>query len=352
MRVGILTASRTNNNGTDLQAAAMYKIFKQVGFDVEVIDYACEKLDRSKKILPSFSIKSFLRVPWRLFRNLSHESFRRKEFRHSAQTYFPETLSLDSYDAIVVGSDQVWNLMITGYDTNFFLPSNIGKMKRFSYAVSLGKINISEWENDFKLSSLLSAFDGVSVRESSGVRALQDIGITAREDLDPLLCLDRSEWEGMSSKTHIRRPYVLLYLVEECKEAERIAIDYAKKRQMDVVRIGCLNKPIKGVRTKSFVSVPKWIGLMNKADMVFTNSYHGLSTSIALNTNFRFFMLRNEEHNTRALCLLEKIRLREFVYRYTDVDSLEKHPDWRVVNETVLELRNQSIDYIKSIMLG
>ena len=51
MRIGILTASRTDNNGTDLQALAMLNLFRRMGADnVELVDYECEKLESSKNL--------------------------------------------------------------------------------------------------------------------------------------------------------------------------------------------------------------------------------------------------------------------------------------------------------------
>ena len=50
MRIGILTASRSDNNGTDLQALAMLSIFRKTGNAVELINYKCEKLENSRKI--------------------------------------------------------------------------------------------------------------------------------------------------------------------------------------------------------------------------------------------------------------------------------------------------------------
>lgn len=51
MKIGILTASRTDNHGTDLQALAMQNLFRRMGAeDVEIIDYICKKIDTSTRI--------------------------------------------------------------------------------------------------------------------------------------------------------------------------------------------------------------------------------------------------------------------------------------------------------------
>lgn len=350
MRVGILTASRTNNNGTDLQTAAMYKLFCKTGNAVEVIDYACKKLDGSRRLLPKRSASAFARLPWKIFDSLSRESFRKKAFKRSPQTYYPQDLQLDRYDAVVVGSDQIWNLNITGNDLNFFLPENTGRMKRFSYAASLGRTDIRQWEEAFGLKQLLSRFSGVSVRESSGVEALSQIGVAARHDLDPLLCMDRADWEQLAAKGTEKKKYVLLYLVQGCKAAEQAAVAYAKKNGCRVYRFGPPQKPTKGMRTRSFVSIPRWIRLMADAQVVFTNSYHGLSATVALNTNVRVFPLKEEQANTRSRCLLEALGMQSCFVKEIDPADPLPCPDWGKVNDTVRSLQESSMAYIEEML--
>ena len=349
MRVGILTASRTNNNGTDLQCAAMYKLFTRAGAQAEVIDYACTKLDRSRKLLLKFSPSQIIRLPWQIFQNISRKHFRKRSFVKSPSTYYPDTLKLDRYDAVVVGSDQIWNLKITGGDVNFFLPPHTGNIRRYSYAASLGKTDISDWEDKYGLSQLLKGFSGVSTREASGVEALRAIGVEAREDLDPILCMTNDEWAQLAKPVTRKKKYVLIYIVEKCPEAIEAAKAYAKRNGCKIIRVGNINKPLRGIRTRSFLSVGKWIGLMRGAQVVFTNSYHGLSTAIALNTNFRLFSLVDPKHNTRSLCLLKKLGLEQYAWLSDECRS-DGTPEWTRTEQTLALLRERSMEYIQSML--
>ena len=350
MRVGILTASRTNNNGTDLQTAAMYRLLKKTGHDVEVIDYACKKLDGSRRLLRKKNLISFVRLPWKIYDHLSREKFRRHAFVKSPETYYPENLNLDRYDAVVVGSDQIWNLDITGGDVNFFLPENTGNMKRIAYAPSLGKTDIRHWEQQYSLKEKLDRFAGVSVRESSGVDALAQIGVQARHDLDPLLCMDRSQWEDLAAKPKKKKKYAVLYLVGGGQAAEREICAYAKKNGCRIIKFGPLQKPTKGMRTRSFVSLPQWIRLMADAEMVFTNSYHGLSTAIALNTNVRVFPLEEVQANARALSLLRMLQMEAYFMDSADRPADNACPDWDKVNKILVQKRRESESYLRQML--
>ena len=350
MRVGILTASRTNNNGTDLQTVAMYRLLKKTGHQVEVIDYACTKLDGSRKMLRKKDVASLIRLPWKICDHLSRERFRKNAFVKSPQTYYPQDLNLDRYDAVVVGSDQIWNLQITGGDVNFFLPEQTGNMKRIAYAPSLGKTDIRHWEQEYSLKEKLDRFAGVSVRESSGVAALEQIGVQARHDLDPLLCMTRKEWESVAAKPKKAKKHVVLYMVERNEKAVQAARAYAQENGCCVLKFGPLQKPVKGIRMLPCVSLPRWIRLMADAQMVFTDSYHGLSMAVALNTNVRVFPLREEESNSRAKSLLQMLRM-ERCFMDTAADPADAYcPDWDAVNEILQAKRRDSEVYLKQML--
>lgn len=351
MKVGILTASRTNNNGTDLQAYAMQLLFSSLGYEAEVIDYRCNKLDSSHNVFRLSRATDLIRIPWKVFMQISHEKFR-KTFLVKSQEIFSDHFILDGYDAVVVGSDQVWNLDITGQDLNFWLPASAGVFKRMSYAASIGKLDVRDWEAKYQLSQYLKAFDGVSVREQSAVDALAAIGVEAREDLDPIIAVGKDALLSVKGGNTPRKKYVLLYLVQDCQDAINDAIKYSNDNSCNVIMVSNISKPIRHIKTKHYVSLPQWITLMDGADCIFTNSYHGISTAITLNKNIRVYPLKSSDGNARALSLLAKTRMMEcYSTNQTDVflPSIEK---WKEVNSRLDDLRIRSCSYINTILRG
>ncbi len=345
-KIGILTASRTNNIGTDLQAFAMQNIFSQYA-DVEIIDYICERLEESHAVLPSLSLKNIYKIPYRIYKNISHYMFRKKAFKYSIGSYTHTNLSTigDKYDAIVVGSDQVWNLNITGFDTNFFLPDDKILAKKYSYAASLGVLNVVSWEKEYNISSFLKNFTKITVREGSGVTALEQIGIPAWEILDPILVADVDLWETFSDR-NIKKPYILIYQVGTSINMCTAAIEYAKINGWKIIRISEPTRLYRGVKNRSYVSMRKWINFIQNAELVITDSYHGLAFSIANNINFRLLSLSNSESNTRSMCLINKLNLSKFLY--SDSEFIEI-PDWNEVNKIISSLKKEAVDYIKEI---
>jgi hypothetical protein len=69
----------------------------------------------------------------------SFERFRRENLRLSAESYTTanqEEISRKDYEAIICGSDQIWNTGASDADTVYFLPFDIPGRKA-AYAVSL-----------------------------------------------------------------------------------------------------------------------------------------------------------------------------------------------------------------------
>lgn len=345
MKIGILTASRTDNNGTDLQALAMQTLFQKYGNDVELINYKCAKLENSRKVFYPHNLAGLLSIPYHFYRHYSHEQFRKRYFKISEIKYDKYSIATNRYDVIVVGSDQIWNLSITGNDLSFFLPYQNCKQKKCSYAASLGRTGIKQWNEMFELEKKLRDFDIVSVREESGICAFEEIGIKAQSDLDPVLMMTQLEWNHYASAKKRLDKYVLVYVVDQTRKAVAFACELAKKRGLIVIYVGNPIKPIPGAKVKRFVSMEEWLGLVRDADTIVTNSYHCLAFTFLYNKPFVWFEIsNNSESNTRLLNLMIKMignQCEQWVRT-----SL----DWENVNRRLQEMRYQSMKTVERIV--
>ena len=344
MKLGIMTAARTNNFGTDLQAYAMQKVFGKYS-DAEIIDYVCPKLENSHKLLNGVSLIGLIYLPWKIYKNISHFLFRKKYFKKSRK-YTVDNVHEIKYDAVVVGSDQIWNLDITGNDMNFFLPFE-GPAK-YAYAASIGKEDIRHWQEKYNLKKYLDDFLKISVREASGVDVLKGIGVDADYHLDPILMLDKDEWTELATRKTLAK-YVFVYLIQKNDEAIRYAKKYATENGLKVVVFQSPGKYRKGIRKCVYCDVVRWISYMNNADMIITNSYHGLSMAIALERNFRVFGIKNSvQNNSRMENLVKNTELESFMY-VDKADGNYECPDWENVRQKLKCLQEKSLKYIKEI---
>ena len=114
--------------------------------------------------------------------------------------------SLEMYetDCFLVGSDQVWNPFINGFDASYALSFKTSA-KKIAYSASLGidKNVPQKWLNT--LADSLADFSYISVREESAKNILKPFVIrTINVDLDPTLLLNAKDYEPLEKKSSIK----------------------------------------------------------------------------------------------------------------------------------------------------
>ena len=220
-RIGILTFHTAINYGAVLQAYALQKYLNEQGYDCEVIDYQCKKINDNYKILKIKSknlkkiIISFLKAPLLFLQRKKFKKFVINNIRLSNQKYYPYNITSSNkyYDCFITGSDQVWNLSLTNNDMSYFL--DFATKKRISYAASNGTEEISE--KDFKkVSNYLQKFSAISVREKGLQNSLMNkISISIIKVLDPVFLLDVESWNNLLPNFNCKEKYILAYIIHE-----------------------------------------------------------------------------------------------------------------------------------------
>ena len=126
MKVGILTFPHSPSLGAMLQMGSLYHTIQEMGHDVEIINYVSSNVNHKKK--EPLTIKSLLiRILSKIFLKSSLISY--KEFESKLKMFPGQPISesremekiVSHFDRIIVGSDQVWNPVVTGHDLNFYL---------------------------------------------------------------------------------------------------------------------------------------------------------------------------------------------------------------------------------------
>jgi hypothetical protein len=218
---------------------------------------------------------------------------------------FPEELYKEKfdYDAIIVGSDQVWNLQSHIVEPIFFLDFVGENIRRISFSSSFGTSQIPEkLKNEVGL--LFKKFDFISVREKDGVDIIfESSGCKATHVLDPTLLLSPSDWLTIQRPISKYNEFILIYGLDSSKDSQEIIDKLKLKINLPVVFLsfGVITK-LK-VDEKIIDAGPKeFIYLFNKATFICTNSFHGVCFSI----NFRksFFSIKHPTRNSRMESLL------------------------------------------------
>lgn len=354
-RIGLVTYFKSYNYGVWLQAYATEIFLEMNGYDVEIIDYSnkyesnklkCSYKENNKSLgyLTSF-IKSVLFGKVRFYKKGFKNHI--KEYYKLSKTQYEnvEQLGKVKYDILAVGSDQVWNPDITnGIDEVFLLRFGDTK-KRISIASSLGSKKLNKIDEG-KLIAALESFDAISVREEFAKDILKNrIKKDIKVLVDPTFLLEKNVWINKLAKHSkyfdTEEKFILTYFVSKDKHSEKcidLVRQYSDHFKLPIWAVQFSTYFSKGVSKKILgATISDFIALLLKADLIITDSFHGIALSINLNCNFVACI--NSENPLRAQNLLLKVGLLE---RINMIVQDYKMIDYSVINSLVEELRRDS----------
>lgn len=371
-KAAILTFHRANNYGAILQSYALCETLKKVGGAPEIIDYWPAKFRRiylyeypfslSKDFFKAFA-KKILLNPILERRNSEFQLFAKKYLPLTQETYLnPEEIDRAKFDyeIYICGSDQIWNNDMVDFDKTFFLDFPSAKNK-FSYAASFGQSVIPE-ELVLEYKGRLKGFLSYSVRETSGKQLLYNyFKIDAHVDCDPTLLLNEKEWRKVGQEKGISRlPYLLLYSVNLignlAKQVNELAaqtgyrIIYLTSNTSWNVLAG-KDDLKKEVERRFDASPEEFITLIDGAEYVLTNSFHGTVFSILFHKKFMSATVdMNGNKNQRIIELLDALGISRRNLELSGVEEIYEEISWQKVDALLLKIRESSMAYLRHMV--
>ena len=348
-KIGILTFYHTTNYGALLQMYALYHKIVEKGCNIDIIRYTCDAVERRENLslLKSKNPKQFLRtLLLKMPNSIKQKNFRKFEenkFVFSEQIYTAEALAQLSkkYDSVIVGSDQVWNLKLTGNDMGFFL-MGVSGIKKYAYAASFGSESVDTYTAQ-KIAKSLKEFDLISVRETSAIDIVNNIcRIKPYFVLDPTFLLTADEWRGIAEKKIKKeKPYILLYLIQNKKKTIAYAKKIAKKNGWNVKYINISPYHVNSIDNIRSVDPNEFLKLIDNASLVITGSYHGLALSVNLSKPLHYQLSeKKNNYNVRISSLINTLELEEckLDYEKTDIPNIK----YDRIQKKLSTLREQS----------
>ena len=355
MRVGIITFHFPLNYGAVLQAYALSECIKSLGHDAFLIDYK-----------PDYHIKRYL---WNwaycglnftnLIYPLLHKSFGEFSSKHlrlssrSYKTLEELTASPPEADAYICGSDQIWNSRITNLDPAYFLTFAPQGTRRIAYAGSFG---ISEIDKAVQLlyTRWLKDITHLSAREKQGAEIIRQLtGRNAPVVLDPTLLLTKNEWEALSQEPSTKDPYIFCYSLNDVPGLMELCYYAQKLTGYPIYKIGGI-KDVWNRRVKAVVGAgpQEFLGYINYAAIVITNSFHG--TVLSMNMQRPFFTIPSPvtgtySRNSRLFSILQILSATDRLYRpgqeFPSIADFEIAYD--MIAERLVAEREKSLSYLK-----
>jgi hypothetical protein len=345
MKIGLLTFSRENNYGANLQCYALTNILSSWGHEVTIINLPLQ----GRK----FSVYSIVDE------QLIFGQFRKKYLPTAfTRAYYSEkdlTNDPPVADLYIVGSDQVWNPNITK-DTNphvYFFSWLPETAKRISYAASFGvhKWNFPDTEEYIEL---LKKFSHISVREQIGLSICHEtFGLYATEVLDPTFL--PVSYDNLCGKydEHRQTNELVCFRLYSKKNFEKAALNFANEKHWKAVSV-YTHRYIKGFVYVPFPSVADWLNRIRYARFVITGSFHCVVFCILFKKQFICISNDTTGRNERKLNLLAKFGLEDRHYNEQKPfevyikEMQQKEIDYHAIDEKLCLLREESLSFLRN----
>lgn len=372
MRVGILTYHFSNNYGALFQAYGLRHWLLEQGIEAEFINYHPEHVESGGKLsLSNIFTKAGLIIIFLKLIRLKEKYFGNKQSKEGFDEFRRDFLgvqgkefktiedlnraSLD-YDALICGSDQIWNPSEQfGVDPVYFLnfKTKSENVRKISYAPSFGKSTVDE-KFAIEIAELISKLDGVSVREVSGVEIVEQL-TGKKPDLVPDPTTLISDYTSVMKKYPVKEDnYVFCYYLRSRQNIGETAEYIASKMDASLYSPHNPLRRWKEVGETVYPGPREWLYLLDSSKFVVTNSFHGTILSILLNKPFVVIGIGGSraKYNERAanilkLCGLENRLVNEFNQDYID-ELITEEINWNMVNKNIQQLRHNGADYLNS----
>lgn len=301
MKIEILTIHRLNNFGSAFQAMALFECIRDMGHDVELLDYhpSYYKGNKIRNHIGRIIFRKKMRK-----RELKFDRFIETNAKLSA-IRFVSLKELQkqhpNVDLYIAGGDQLWNYNhICGNDDAYKLTFWNGR--KMSYGTSLGGKEFDPIQiKDLKLK--LKEFQSLSLREASSVSLLHDYGINATWVVDPVLLLPFRRYEELLIQPMEQEKYVFVYLVAPSKLLD-YAVEYLSgtKGLKVIVYSGFGHKCKCDLQIRD-LGPEEVLGYIRNAEFVLSSSFHATLFAIMFQKKFGV-ILPGEETNERIYDLL------------------------------------------------
>lgn len=358
MKIGILTYHDTTNYGAALQAYALQRKIQELGYEVDIIDYKCEAVTNRYKIKklreikdPKELIKTILTRKTNRKLKYEFERFKKDFQKISKKCYYKNDIAecLNIYDKIIVGSDQVWNLDLSGNDETYFLDFIKDPKRKIAYAASFGYSQVPQKYVE-KTKECLENLDNISVREIQGKKLIEDlVNKQVEVVLDPTLLLEKKDYMNLIEKPKkcYDKDYILLYKMSDTPTLMKFARKLAKMTKCKIIYLNHSYKYQLGMDNVRGASVGEFIWYLENAKYVVTSSFHGVAMSIVFNKNF-FYELDNSKgnSNSRTKNLVELLNLESREIVQAENNEIDNQIEYNKVDKILTKEREKSIEFL------
>ncbi len=322
----------------------MQCLLEKMGHEVFVINYKSLGFTyREYRVFfspfhPLYSVKNIKKIY--KFRKIQNR------LNLTKRIFTQESLEKMHFDAVVIGSDELWNYQsyLIGCDPVYFSKS-LNTDKKISYAASFGSVN-SDSNLPDNLKDLLNSIEYLSVRDDNSKELIEsNLARQVEIVLDPTFLYDFSRLIDRSFANEGK--YILVYGLFDGEMKENI-LQFAKKKGLKIISVGYRYRWCD--ENKALVDPFQWLSYFSGAEYVITTFYHGLCYSMI--TKRQFCFLHTAERAKKIGSLLKKTGLEDRrIEKNISVEKVfEGIINYKEVYEKIGNLRENSLNFLEKAL--
>lgn len=366
MKVGILTLPLNYNYGGIIQAYALHTVLKDAGHDVKLIYKPFRRRDVSlvekvKRVIRKaigrydgyICYESNINA-WLPEMTKNVNVFIDKYIERTPAISAYSDLREDDFDAIVVGSDQVWRAGMFQDDIQdaYLGFADNWSIRRIAYAPSFGADRVLYTPQQIsQCGRLLKTFDAVSVRERNAVKMCKDIfAVDASLVCDPTLLLDSSKYIQLIKESEVKKHEgrLFAYILDSTFEKKNMVDYIAAEMHTTSFSVNSFDDNVKcDIEKRVAQPVESWLRGFYDADYVITDSFHACVFSIIFKKPFAV-VVNKGRGSSRFSSLLSILGLEDRI-----IETLEDYKqlsaiDYDEVYRKLSVFRQSSLEFLNA----
>ena len=304
MKIGILTFHASHNYGSMLQAWALQHYLNCNSYDAQIINLRIKdqrnfyrfplippKNNRREYIYSFFNPISIYHAcrKWMRYERFLGQYLLLTNKQYNSWEEVKDDIEHLGYGCIITGGDQIWNMNCIDFSKSYFLPADLGTVKKISYSPSFGGtfLNRISSEQEAFIKEALSDYSYISVRETSMQQYLS--GLLHREvqiACDPTLLLVADDYSRfIGDKPIVDGDYIFYYTPTRYMRGEALAQMIGSHLGMKVVT------SFPHIRRNRMVTVSEagpaeFLNLVKNAKLIIGKSFHLVVFSLLFHKEF------------------------------------------------------------------
>lgn len=369
MKIGIITMYYRRNYGGVLQSYALFQTLKKQGHDVRIINYKIANSINTyhpifaiqyliKKIRTYFSIRRHSStvktkpLSDELLRNFADFKYRYLQYSEDI-TQNNLTTVVNQFDAIVFGSDQIWNAMNKKLLVYFGDFGGKVNCRKIAYAPCSIYSNAPCY-NKTKLKGLLNSFKALSARDTTTAKLVENIvGIKPQIVADPTVLYSFEEFVVPAIR---QEKYIFAYILgSEIDGGHKVAIEkiFEKIGKVKVVAVVISDVSLEAEKFADEVlytaSPADWVNLVANSEYVYTDSFHGIMFAMKFHKPFLAYY-KDASRASRLLDIKKTYNIQNIVPSLSEFD-IDYEIDYNMVDIQLNKFRELSLNYLSEALV-